>query len=426
MQNKIYDLVGIGIGPFNLGLAAMLQDHSEINAVFVDQKKSFDWHPGIALPWVRIQVPYFADLVTLANPQSQFTYINYLKQTQQLFRFGAQENIFPLRVEYNNYCKWVADQLPDLIFSHRCEKITYHEQNNYYTVHCTHNNLCNKTFHAKRLVIGVGTVPCLPEGINLNHNIIHSGDYLNHKSEILQSKNVTIVGSGQSAAEIYYDLLQQADQFSHLHWFTRSRHLAPMDYSRFALEMASPDYIDYFFSLPEKAKAEILASQAYLYKGINRQLIEQIHDQLYIIDAQGGSFKPNIYTSLELAGIQHVGKSLHLYFHHRDTGKQFTQTTGSVILATGYQYKVPAFLKSIRDRINWNANGWFRVQKQYTVDDHQTIFVQNADLHSHGFNAADLGLGVHRNMDIINGLLKQDYYTIERNTTFQKLEPSIL
>ncbi|MGC4233250.1 MAG: SidA/IucD/PvdA family monooxygenase [Niabella sp.] len=425
---KVFDLIGIGIGPFNLGLAALLQDHPGIEYLFLEQRECFNWHPGLLLPWARLQVPYFADLVTLANPQSPYTYINYLHTQKRLFRFSAHENIFPLRIEYNQYCRWVADQLPNLLFNHRCEKITYNPVKRYYTVEWRNPITHDKgMFHAKQLVIGIGTQPYIPGSIQIekHSNVIHSSDYLLHKHALLASGNITLIGSGQSAAEIFYDLLQHESLLQSLNWCTRSRRIAPMDYSRFALEMASPDYVDYFYGLPEKAKAEILASQAYLYKGINQQLIEQIHDQLYIMDVQGSALKPNIYTSQELTAIKQTAKSLNLSFRHRDTDKQITQTTSSVILATGYHYNVPAFLESIRNRINWNQNGWFDVQKPYTVDKDQTIFVQNADLNSHGFNAADLGLAVHRNMVIINALLKQDYYTIEHGTVFQQFEPPV-
>jgi len=426
--NKIYDLIGIGIGPFNLGLAALLQDHPNMEYLFLEQRETFDWHPGLLLPWTRLQVPYFADLVTLANPQSPYTYINYLHTQKRLFRFGAHENIFPLRTEFNRYCKWVVGQLPGLLFSHRCDRITYNPAEKYYTVSYI-NPLTKDTglFHAKHIVIGIGSEPYIPENIQVagQPGVIHSSDYLPNKHALLAGGDITLVGSGQSAGEIFYDLLQYEDLLTSLHWFTRSRQIAPMDYSRFALEMATPDYLDYFFGLPELSKAEVLATQAYLYKGINQQLITEIHGQLYLLDAVGSPLQPRIYTATELMAVWRAGKAVTLSFRHRDTDKRFTHTTRAIILATGYHYKVPAFLEPIRERINWTSNGWFQVQKRYAVDNDQTIFVQNADLYSHGFNAADLGLGAHRNMVIINNLLKLNYYTVERNTTFQSFEPPV-
>src|ERR1700683_1834552 len=44
-----YDLLGIGLGPFNLGLAALCYDIPQLSTAFIEQKDSFDWHPGLLL-----------------------------------------------------------------------------------------------------------------------------------------------------------------------------------------------------------------------------------------------------------------------------------------------------------------------------------------------------------------------------------------
>ncbi len=36
---NMYDVIGAGIGPFNLGLAALLEDIPETSALFFDKKK---------------------------------------------------------------------------------------------------------------------------------------------------------------------------------------------------------------------------------------------------------------------------------------------------------------------------------------------------------------------------------------------------
>lgn len=417
---KIYDVIGIGIGPFNLGLAALLQDHPSISYLFLDEKPAFDWHPGLLLPGARMQVPYFADLVTLANPQSRYTYINYLHTQKRLFRFGVQENIYPLRTEYNRYAQWAASQLPGLRFGTRCERITYHAAGKHYTVQGAGN-----MFHAKHLVIGVGAEPFIPEGVKVEAQptIIHAAHYLQNKNALLARGDVTLVGSGQSAAEIFDDLLQHHQLLRGLHWFTRARCIAPMDDSRFALEMATPDYVDYFFALPAPAKAEVLATQAYLYKGINRTLVEKIHDQLCGMAELGAGLQPKIHPATELHSATPTSRALQLTFRHRDTGIRFTHAAGALILATGYHYAVPTFLAPIRDRIQWTDDGRYRLQKHYAIDADSTIFVQNADLHSHGFNSADLGMGTYRNMVILNRLLGRVHYGIERDTAFQSFGP---
>ncbi|MGL5071521.1 MAG: SidA/IucD/PvdA family monooxygenase, partial [Aeromonas salmonicida] len=79
------DLTGIGIGPFNLGLAALLSRHSEVTGVFLERKPAFRWHEGLLLPGTTLQVPFLADLVTLADPTHPLSYLNYLHQQDRLY-----------------------------------------------------------------------------------------------------------------------------------------------------------------------------------------------------------------------------------------------------------------------------------------------------------------------------------------------------
>ena len=110
-EGRIYDLAGIGVGPFNLGLAALTAPVDGVDAVFLERRDSFDWHPGMMLEPAHLQVPFMADLVTLADPTSPYSFLNFLKQTGRLYRFYIRENFYPLRTEYNQYCQWVAGQL---------------------------------------------------------------------------------------------------------------------------------------------------------------------------------------------------------------------------------------------------------------------------------------------------------------------------
>ena len=58
------DVIGVGLGPFNLGLAALL-DKTGADALFFDDKPQFAWHPGLMLPGAEIQVPFLADMKAL-------------------------------------------------------------------------------------------------------------------------------------------------------------------------------------------------------------------------------------------------------------------------------------------------------------------------------------------------------------------------
>lgn len=60
-----FDVVGAGLGPFNLSLAALLAPLSELRARFFEAQPSFRWHCGIMVPGAQLQVSYLKDLVTL-------------------------------------------------------------------------------------------------------------------------------------------------------------------------------------------------------------------------------------------------------------------------------------------------------------------------------------------------------------------------
>ena len=98
-----YDIIGIGLGPSNLGLAALLKEVPYIDGLFFEEKETFSWHPGLLLEETTLQVPFMADLVTMANPKSEFTYLNYLKTTGKLYLFFSYNEFTIPRLEYNHY-----------------------------------------------------------------------------------------------------------------------------------------------------------------------------------------------------------------------------------------------------------------------------------------------------------------------------------
>jgi lysine N6-hydroxylase len=282
-------------------------------------------------------------------------------------------------------------------------------------------------YHASRLVIGVGSLPSITHCANnhyqwgnSNNNIIHSSDYLFRKDSILEQANVIIVGSGQSAAEIFYDLLQYSDHMEQLSWFTRASRFYPMEYSRLTLEMTSPDYIDHFYSLPAHKRKEILQTQDPLYKGINFSLINDIYDALYLRSSNQAKLSVQLHTHTELTGISEDANQLKLSFYHTAMERHFEHNTGALILATGYTQATPAFLDSIKDHLQWNDDGLYNVNRNYSIDSsRKRIFVQNAELHTHGFSAPDLGMGPYRNATILNAILGYEHFTMEKNVAFQ-------
>ncbi|WP_059287208.1 lysine N(6)-hydroxylase/L-ornithine N(5)-oxygenase family protein [Aquitalea magnusonii] len=231
MNGKIHDFVAIGIGPFNLGLACLTQPLEGLDGVFLDQAAGFDWHPGMLLENATLQTPFLADLVTLADPTSRFSFLNYLKSSGRIYAFYIREDFFMLRQEYNQYCQWVCAQLDSLRWQRQVERVAYDEINSLYQVYC--QNLASgelELYRARHLVLGTGTVPLWPACCqSVRQQASHSASYLADKAALQRQPSITIIGSGQSAAEIYYDLLQDIDRYGYqLNWLTRSPRFFPL------------------------------------------------------------------------------------------------------------------------------------------------------------------------------------------------------
>ena len=121
-SSRVHDLLGVGIGPFNLGLACLAEPLG-LDAVFLDSRDGFAWHHGLMFDHATIQVPFLADLVTLADPTSPYTFLNYLHEQGRLYRFYFHERFHVLRAEYEAYCRWVAERVASCRFSHRVDAI---------------------------------------------------------------------------------------------------------------------------------------------------------------------------------------------------------------------------------------------------------------------------------------------------------------
>lgn len=427
----IYDLLGVGIGPFNLGLAALLDPVPDIDAVFLEQKPEFRWHPGLLLEGTTIQVPFLADVVTMADPCSPYSFLNYLHAHSRLYQFYFFEDFHIPRREYNHYCQWVANQLASCRFSQQVEAITWIEDgsDSYFQVQTrTPQTEQTQCYQARHLALGVGTVPQVPpcfEGWLQQDNIFHAAEFLQKRDRACDANSVTVIGSGQSAAEIFYELLQ--DQPNHnyrLEWHTRSAGFFPMEYSKLGLEHFSPDYTEYFYQLPQQKRDVVRSKQDLLYKGISFGTIANIYDLLYERSIGGVMPDVRLISSLEVKEVEAVGSSYRLGYRQWQQEQYFQHETDCIILATGYRHAVPSCIDGLRSLIQWESQDRYVVNFDYrlalTRDIPNDIFIQNGELHTHGIGAPDLGLGAHRNAVIINTLTGRNVYPTQQRNVFQQ------
>ncbi|NHN55615.1 SidA/IucD/PvdA family monooxygenase [Calidifontibacter sp. DB0510] len=420
---KTYDLIGIGLGPFNLGLACLAAPLDDLDALFLERKPSFDWHPGMMLDGATLQTPFLADLVSLADPTSPLSFLSYLKQRGRLYSFYIRESFFPLRREYNDYCRWAAEQLESVRCGHEVVSVEYDGSRRAYAVT---SRAAGETVvhHARALVVGTGGAPFLPACARaVGGDALHNSDYLAHREVLREKETITVVGSGQSAAEIYADLLGDIDEAGyHLTWVTRSPRFFPLEYTKLTLELTSPDYVDYFSELPEDTRYALTAQQKSLSKGINASLINEIFDRLYEHSVHGGApTRLLTNTALESLRFDDQSSTYTLGLTQCEQGREFTLDTEGLVLATGYDHALPGCLASVRDRIRFDAHHRPAVDRTYRIDDGAApIFLQNGGDHVHSVTSPDLGMGAYRNSCILREVLGREVYPIEKSIAFQE------
>ena len=345
---------------------------------------------------------------------------NYAKTQGKLYQFYIRESFFLLRQEYNQYCQWACQQLDNIEFNRNVTKIQFNDKDDLYeitTLDSTTNQV--KQYRAHKIVLGTGPSPYLTPAVECTtKHVIHSSVYGDKRSEFMKAQSITVVGSGQSAAEIYYDLLKNIQSHDYqLTWVTRAPRFFPLEYTKLTLEMTSPEYVDYFYNLPQTKRDELINKQKPLYKGINASLINEIYDLLYEINLTSG-VKTRLFTNAEL--ISQNEKNLN--FKHLETNKSFQLSSEKLIMATGFSYHLPNFLSELIQEINWDNQGRFAVDRFYSIDKRQRIFVQNVELHTHGFVTPDLGMACYRNSEIIKQLTGREIYPIEKRIAFQNFD----
>ncbi|MHC8946062.1 lysine N(6)-hydroxylase/L-ornithine N(5)-oxygenase family protein [Advenella incenata] len=420
----IHDVLGVGLGPFNLSLACLMAPLTDLDAVFLERKPQFSWHEGLMIPGTTLQTNFIADLVTLADPTSKFSYLNYCKQQGKIYQCYFHENFYLTRQEYNRYCRWAASQLENVHYCQQVTAITFDSKSECYVVNAIDlQSKCELQYRARRLVVGIGSTPRLPDCVGEVYQSAHSGLYLERKSRLQKAPRITVVGSGQSGAEIYYDLLCEMGQHEYeLYWITRSSHFFQMETGKLALELITPDYADHFYSLNEEIKLKTLGDQDSIFKGINTSLIGQIYDELAQKSPRDLD-RTYLYSNLKLTQCNCMGSQTELVFDHCQTRRRYRFVSDEVVFATGYGYRIPEFMQGIVGRLRLNE-GRYCQNQNYAVDmAGDEVFIQNAGLESHGVTNPDLGMNCYRNARIINAIMQREVYSIDSNTTFQSFSP---
>ncbi|MCS7477692.1 lysine N(6)-hydroxylase/L-ornithine N(5)-oxygenase family protein [Umezawaea endophytica] len=398
-----FDVIGVGAGPANLSLAALLAAEPT-RLRLLEQRSEVSWHPGLLLPDASLQVSHLKDLVTPVLPTSPYSFLSFLVQNKQFYRFTAAGYDRPSRVEFDQYLRWVAKQLPSIEYGLRVDEI-HHDGVGFSVV------AGGQAHRTRSVVLGTGPVPTVPDcaAPHLGTTVFHASEYAYRRP--LPHQRVAVVGGGQSSAEVFLDLL--GHRCRDVLFVTRRSNLLPLDDSPFANEFFTPHYAVMFHGLDTATRRGLLAEQRLTSDGISTDLLRRIYREMY--QSQYSTGQPTVRPLHELVDLRPRSSGWALALRHTGTGEVLEEVVDVVVLATGYHHDLPPYLDPLRDRIRFE-DGHPVVGPDFSLDwdgpEESTIHLQNMARHSHGIADPNLSLLAWRSAVIVNSLLGKELYDV--------------
>ncbi|HET8641470.1 MAG TPA: SidA/IucD/PvdA family monooxygenase, partial [Pseudonocardiaceae bacterium] len=266
MRYQEVELLAVGAGPSSLALAVAVEElaKSELarDTLIVEQQDDVVWQRGMLLPWTQSQVSFIKDLVTLRNPRSEFTFINYLHSVGRLDQFTNMGSFTPYRMEISGYLRWVARSLPNVRveYGRRCVSIRpfgMADGAGEWIVQLADGG----AVVCRHLVIAAGRDQHVPEAFSRvpRELMIHSTEFAARLGEIdpERTRRIVVVGGAQSAAEMLWTAYQ-ALPAAHCTMVMRSIGLNTYQTSKFTNELYYPSFVDEFHQARPEARAQLL------------------------------------------------------------------------------------------------------------------------------------------------------------------------
>ena len=274
---KTYDFIGIGIGPFNLSIAALAEGLDGFSSLFLERKPHFSWHPGMMVPDCHMQTSFLKDLVSAVEPTNRHSFLNYLVQRKKFYSFLTTEQRTVSREEFADYLCWAAENLTNLAFSQQVQQVSFDETSGLFEVVTQRDR-----FFARHVCVGIGKQINLPDCVTVQDDTCFHASEMMLRTPNLAGKRVTVVGGGQSGADLFLNIFRgEWGQPLSLNWVSRRNNYNALDEAAFANEYFTPEYVDSFSTLGEEARRQMLHEQKMTSDGITTESLLAIYRAMY-------------------------------------------------------------------------------------------------------------------------------------------------
>ncbi|MER6526278.1 SidA/IucD/PvdA family monooxygenase [Streptomyces sp. NPDC001508] len=399
-----FGVLGIGVGPANLSLAALLYPHRDLPSLFLDRKEAFGWHDGQQIPGTTLQVSTLKDLVSLADPTSKFSFLNYLYDQGRIYHFiNARFDAVP-RQEFRNYLEWASWRMKNVVFGEEVRSVDF---DGVFKVRTD-----ERVLTADNIAVGVGRRPWIPpagRGWHSNSQF-HVCDFVD-KAVHLEGKRVVVVGGGQSGAEAFLDLISREGSKlpSRVSWFSRRRNFLPIDDSPFTNDFYMPCYSEYFYGLERATRERLNQENVLSSDGISEPTLRAIYQRTYhhrFIARSPGLIR--LYPNREITGVAKAGTGWELTVVNNDRPDEPQRVTTDVIIwSTGFRTGLLDLLAPLADRLDCDG-GEYRVDRDFAVrwdgPANHNVFIQNGTPAQRGLADKNLSLLAWRSQRIVDRL----------------------
>lgn len=427
MNPPDFDVIGVGFGPSNLALAIALDDinregREPCRFHFLERQPRFTWHGGMLLPGSDMQISFLKDLVSLRDPTSPLTFVNYLHKQGRLEDFANCKTFYPSRVEFNDYLRWVADT-----FSTRCsygedviavEPVRSGDTVTALRVVSRSDSGRESVRHSRGLAVAVGGSPHIPPlfaDLHDDPRMLHSSCYLDRiggRGLERRGARVAVIGGGQSAAEITVDLQSRFPE-ARIDLIFRGHALKPSDSSPFVNEIFHPSYTDFMYDLSEpKRDAIVRTFRNTNYAVVDPDLLEALHKILYQQKVEGRS-QVGLVPRSEIREVTASAGGIAVTSDDRFAEAVRREVYDAVVLATGYDRSpLHPFLEPIaRDIEDLGVERDYRLPMRRGFQ--PRIYLQGYAETSHGLSDTLLSVLAVRSREIAGSLFEPGTATAE-------------
>lgn len=190
----------------------------------------------------------------------------------------------------------------------------------------------------------------------------------------------------------------------------------------FTNEYFTPEYVDYFYTLPAEIRAREIKTQKLPADGISNHTLRTLYRELYMrFDVMRQTRNVRLLPHRTLLTVESMDEAFHLRTLHGLENRRESFRADIVILATGYRASLPAYLKPLVPRIPLDSKQHLPLLPNFNLEwlgpEQNRIYAVNAGIHSHGSAEGGLSLMAWRSARILNHLLGKPYFDLAPNAS---------